>query len=121
MTDSGRAEFGEGFMILASTLCMAGAFFVPVLFAVALLLRPTFLASQESTIPLKDICSDGWSRYDCNAGIRLCISPDFHSACESNRISCDISLNAHGCRISKWIVPDEWVHDTAHDLGFAAQ
>ena len=95
-------------MVLASRACVS-KIFTAVLFAVALLVRPTFLASQDSAIPLKDVCPAGWTRYECGGVIRLCTSPDLHTG---------VRMEAY-CTISKRIVPDEWIHDTAYDVGFA--
>jgi hypothetical protein len=106
-------------MVFAPKACVSKTF-TAILFALALLLRPTFLASQGPVIALKDVCPDGWTRYDCNDGVRLCTSPDFRSACESRGISCDNTVRYIGeCVVSKWIVPEEWAHDTIDDLGFA--
>jgi hypothetical protein len=95
-------------MVLSSRACVSKTL-TAVFFAVVFLTKPAFLASQDSAIPLKDVCPAGWTRYECSGVIRLCTSPDLHTG---------VGMESY-CTISKRIVPDEWIHDTAYDVGFA--
>lgn len=74
-------------------------------------------AAQQSVAPLRDVCPDGWARYRCTTGVRLCVSPEVerqYDPAESLR-----KVRGWGaCVANDELVPEAWTHATPEELGY---
>jgi hypothetical protein len=72
-------------------------------------------APQQSAVPLKDVCPEGWSRYRCQGDlIRLCVAPDV----ESQHNLRDSFYFSSACRADESVVPEAWAHARAQEIGY---
>jgi hypothetical protein len=95
----------------------------PILYVASLFITLAALiipqaVSQESrppATPLKDVCPQGWSRYNAGVGFRLCVSPDVEARGDfKNSELCKIA----SCNVDYNLVPDAWSHATAEEVGY---
>ena len=103
-------------MVARTKLILLGSCLtIAALFAMPLVPQAISQASQPNGAPLRDVCQEGWSRYDCvQPGVRLCVSPDVQGQYDLAK-SPGVS---GGCRLDTNLVPEPWMHATPEEVGY---
>jgi hypothetical protein len=91
-----------------------GCIIIVAILLVSPLIYPTISqVSQQRAVPLTDVCQEGWSRYYCGLGVRLCISPDVESQYDLSK------TNINWCNSSPQpSLPDVWAHVSPEVVGY---
>jgi hypothetical protein len=72
--------------------------------------------SERRATPLKDVCPEGWSRYDCRGSFRLCIAPGVETQYDLTK------SQVQYCRPDNtFIVPDAWAHVSPEIQGYLSR
>jgi hypothetical protein len=84
--------------------------------AIALVPQAISQESQHPGSPLKDVCREGWSRYDCGS-TRVCVSPELENQYD---LAASSRWSVEGCSKTptQRILPDAWAHATPEEIGY---